>query len=295
MQPPAAAHRVDSSRVGIMNITQARPTISAMRTASAMPASVSKAAASPPNDRQIGTARMSEAMTRSWPTASATAATSEDITSRCRLGCDHARVQTNAVVAITPPMVMIARYDSILKSQRAEDGVDHGSANPTLPLSVASAADCETGMVDDGVVAGVAPATVVSLTVSIVVIGAAATTKLTRPVIGCPSGPTRRQRVLTSPGSSAGSGVTTSVSPAAPCVEPVSVVLTPEASMSSIESVSSGTDLSNTRVIWVGAADGDPPSAGSLDSSVLCADAGLAATRTTDVNAMKKRTIRRSM
>ncbi len=93
----------------------------------------------------------------------------------------------------------------------------------------------------------------------------------TRPVTGCPSGPTRRHRIDTSPGCKTGSGVTTSVSPAAPCTEPASSLRAPDASIRVTVSVSSGTDLSNTHTIWVGATANVAPSAGSLETSELCA------------------------
>ena len=71
--------------------------------------------------------------------------------------------------------------------------------------------------------AGVVVATSgVALTAGVVIVTS------TRPVTGCPSGPTRRHRIDTSPGCTAGSGVTTSVSPAAPCTEPASSLRAPD-------------------------------------------------------------------
>jgi hypothetical protein len=59
--------------------------------------------------------------------------------------------------------------------------------------------------------------------------------------------------------------------------------------------VSSGTDLSKTRVSCVGATANTAPSAGSLETSVLCADTGLANRSTLAADVTKSRRVRRGM
>ena len=112
--------------------------------------------------------------------------------------------------------------------------------------------------------------------------GGAATVNTIRSVNGCPSGPTRRQRTVTSPGASVGSGATSTWSPAAPWTSPLTSVRAPDASMTCTVAVSNGTGCAKTIEICVGAAT-TAPSAGSLDSNVLCAATrpGAAATAAT--------------
>ncbi len=159
---------------------------------------------------------------------------------------------------------MIARYELYRRNQRTNDGVEDD-------LIAVDSGRLSGGSGSRSAVRRRAPAGVVVATSGAALTAGGVIVTSTRPVTGCPSGPTRRHRTDTAPGCTAGSGVTTSVSPAAPCTEPASSLRAPDASIRVTVSVSSGTDLSNTHTIWVGATDNVAPSAGSLETSELCA------------------------
>jgi hypothetical protein len=174
-----------------------------------------------------------------------------------------APAHTNVAVSRTPMMARIARYEPYRSTQRSADGVER-----------AAPSELDAPEAVDGVAAGGSATTTVvgAASIGVPATGASIVTS-TRPEMGWPSGPTSRHLSETEPGCRAGSGVTTSVSPLGPWPEPVSSVRTPAASISVTVMVANGTGLSNIHVIWVGAVATLAPSAGSLDTNVLCARA----------------------
>lgn len=125
-------------------------------------------------------------------------------------------------------------------------GVVNGSAKDgsvsDVPVSGADVASTKVEAVGGAAGVGADPAAVAA---PVVVAGAAAMAKAIRPVIGCPSGPTRRQRNVTSPGGNAGSVAETSVFPPGPMVTSEISERVPVASIISSEAVSSGTAAAN--------------------------------------------------
>ena len=116
---------------------------------SATPASDSRAAGSAPIDAHGALPRMSEATTRSCAKPAVSAIPIESTTACWMIRCRHAPVHTKNIVATTPPIVMMARYEMSRRNQRVGSVVVHGSEN-----SPSSAAATATADVSDPATAG---------------------------------------------------------------------------------------------------------------------------------------------